>query len=354
VNGYYEIIWYLNDRGFLLKPTRLDYCQFLLSTHTNFTLTHYAEHTQYFSHDSVNRYIKLEKLTASMIWEHVKGDIVFSPRGCIVFDDSVLDKNHSQDIELVRRQYSGNAHGLIKGIGMVNCLYVNPDSDQYWIADYRLFDPEGDGKSKLDHVRDMLISLVASKAAIFDRVLVDSRYATKDLMLVIESLGQIYYCPLKDNRQLDDSGGQHEYCRAGALAWIPHELEHGKVVKIKGFPNAHKVKLFRVAVSTIRTDYVATNDLRQDSTQATQDACALRWKIEQFYREIKQLTGIEKCQCRKARIQRNHLACAVLVWVRLTQLVRKAETNVYALKRTLLSDYLRKELRSPSISMAFA
>jgi hypothetical protein len=128
-------------------------------------------------------------------------------------------------------QYSGNAHGLIKGIGMVNCLYVNPDSGQYWIADYRLFDPEGDGKSKLDHVRDMLISLVASKAAIFDRVLVDSRYATKDLMLFIESLGQIYYCPLKDNRQLDDSGGQHEYCRAGALAWIPHELEHGKVVK---------------------------------------------------------------------------------------------------------------------------
>jgi hypothetical protein len=60
-----------------LKPTRLGYCQFLLSTHTNFTLTHYAEHTQYFSHDSVIRYIKLEKLTASMIWEHVKGDIVF-------------------------------------------------------------------------------------------------------------------------------------------------------------------------------------------------------------------------------------------------------------------------------------
>jgi hypothetical protein len=39
-----------------------------------------------------------------------------------------------------------------KGIGMVNCLYVNPDSAQYWIIDYQILEPDGDGKSKLDHV----------------------------------------------------------------------------------------------------------------------------------------------------------------------------------------------------------
>jgi len=46
---------------------------------------------------------------------------------------------------------------------MINCLYVNPDSGQYWIADYRIYDPDRDGKTKLDHVKDMLISLVGSK-----------------------------------------------------------------------------------------------------------------------------------------------------------------------------------------------
>lgn len=337
-----------------MKPNRLDYCQFLLSSHTNFTITYYAEHTKNFSHDSVNRYLSTEKMTASVIWEHVKGDIVFSPRGCIVFDDSVLDKNHSHSIDMVRRQYSGNAHGLIKGIGMVNCLYVNPDTGQYWIVDYRLFDPEGDGKTKLDHVRDMLISLVASKAVAFERVLVDSWYVTKELMLFIESLNKIYYCPLNHNRQLDDSGGVQKFRRADTLHWTPYELEHGKLVKIRGFPKEHKVKLFRVAVSAVRTDFVATNDLSQNSTKVTQDACALRWKIEQFHREIKQLTGIEKCQCRKARIQRNHIACAVLVWIKLTRLARRASTTVYQLKRSLLSNYLRHELRSPSISVTLA
>ena len=36
----------------------------------------------------------------------------------------------------------------------------------------------------------------------------------------------------------------------------------------------------------------------------------MRWKIEEFHRELKQLTGVEACQCRQARIQRNHIACA--------------------------------------------
>jgi hypothetical protein len=41
----------------------------------------------------------------------------------------------------------------------------------------------------------MLISLVANKAVPFDRVLVDSWYVTKDMMLFIESLGKIYCVP---------------------------------------------------------------------------------------------------------------------------------------------------------------
>ena len=109
------------------------------------------------------------------------------------------------------------------------------------------------------------------------------------------------------------------------------------------------MKLFRVVVSESHTDWVITNDLSQNSTNATRDVCAIRWKIEQFHRELKQLTGVEKCQCRKGRIQRNHIACAVLVWIRLTELARKSATTVYQVKKNMLSDYLRRELRSPSV-----
>jgi hypothetical protein len=317
-------------------------------------MTHFAEHAKGFSHDAVNRLLRRDKLTGQIIWEHVKGDIISSPRGCLIFDDSVLDKNHSHSIELVRLQYSGNAHGLIKGISMVNCLYVNPETGQYWIVDYRIFDPDSDGKTKLDHVREMLISAVARKGLCFSHVLFDSWYATRDLMLFVATLDKRYYCPLKSNRQVDDSGGEHAYCRVDSLQWNEQEREHGKIIKIRGFPKDYKVKLFRVEVSTSLTDWIVTNDQDQDSMQGVQDACALRWKIEQFHRELKQVTGVEKCQARKARIQRNHIACAVLVWIRLTSIARKTGKTIYQLKQGLLSGYLRQELRSPSISMAFA
>jgi hypothetical protein len=180
----------------------------------------------------------------------------------------------------------------------------------------------------------------------------DSWYAMKELMLFIEGLGKLYYCPLKNNRLVDDSGGAVKYRHVDSLDWSAQELANGKIIKIKGFPKEKKVKLFRVEVSNNRTDWVATNDLAQNSTDGTQKACAIRWKIEQFHRELKQVTGVEKCQCRKARSQRNHIACAVLVWIRMTQIARKALTNIYSLKKGMLSHYMQQELRSPSVQMA--
>ncbi|MFT7723216.1 MAG: transposase [Roseateles sp.] len=333
---------------------RIDYCQFILTSQTNFTMTNFADHGQGFSHDAVKRYLQGDKLSASLVWEHAQREIVPSPRGCIVFDDTILDKGHSHQIELVRRQYSGNAHGIIKGIGLVNCLYVNPDTGEYWPIDYRLFAPEQDGKTKLEHVRDMLVSAAGNKALPFTRVLFDTWYATMELMLLVDSLGRRFYCPIKANRLVDDSAGQTPYRAVSGLCWTAQEAERGKLIKIKGFPRDYKVKLFRVTVSSHRTDWIVTNDLAQDSTQGTQEACALRWKIEQFHRELKQLTGVEKCQCRKARMQRNHIACAILVWLRLRAVAKEKLSSMYQIKTSWLSERMRQELRSPSVLMRFA
>ena len=53
----------------------------------------------------------------------------------------------------------------------MTCVYVNPTLDQFWIIDYRIYDPEGDGKTKLDHVQDMLTHCVYQKQVLFRFVL---------------------------------------------------------------------------------------------------------------------------------------------------------------------------------------
>jgi len=334
--------------------TRLDYCQYLLVTQINYTLTYFADHSEKFSHDAINRYLRGEKITPRLVWENVQSQVVTSPQGYLIFDDTVLDKNASFAIELVRRQWSGNAHAVIKGIGVVNCVYVNPETDQFWIIDFRIYDPDGDGKTKLDHAREMLDNVVYQKALPFQAVLMDTWYATKDLMLHIDQLGKHFYCPLKDNRQVDDSGGTQAYQRVDALTWNEDELQQGKQLKIRDFPKDYKVRCFRVEVSTHRTDFVVTNNKAQDSTAATQKACSFRWKIEQAHREAKQVTGLERCQCRIARIQRNHIGCALLVWVRFKELATKTGTTIYQLKQGLLDEYMVAQLKSPALKMVLA
>lgn len=331
--------------------SKLDYCQYLLSTQTNYTLTNLAEHLQVLSHDTISRYLRGEKLTPRLLWDNVKHLIQIDEEGAIVFEDTVIDKNASSCIELVRRQYSGAEHRVIRGIDLVSCIYVKVKTRQFWVIDYRIYEPDGDGKTKLDQVADMLQSLVYSKQLLLARVLMDSWYAAQKLMALIEGLGKIYYCPLKQNRWVDDSGGVEKYKPIRQLIWSRTEQQQGQLIKIKNFPKDKKVKLFRVTVSTDRTDYIVTNDLSQNSTDEVQEVDAVRWKVEEFHRGVKQLTGIEACQGRKARIQRHHIACSVLAWTHLKRLAILTSQTIYQLKYQWLSDCLIEELKHPSIRM---
>lgn len=258
------------------RVTRPYYCQYLLLSQINYTLTNFADHSDRFSPDQINRYLGGEKITPRLVWEKVASQVVRTPSRYLVFDDTVLDKRHSFAIDLVRRKYSGNAHGAIKGIGVVTCVYVNPELNQFWVLDYRIYNPEGDGKSKFSQVREMLSNMVYHQHPLFRAVLMGTWYATKELMLLIESLQKVYYCPLKAKSQVDESGGQQPYQRVDTLDWSQTERKQGKRLKIKGFPKDHKVLCFQVEVSTHRTDFVVTNDLAQDSTPVTQRAC--RWR----------------------------------------------------------------------------
>ena len=337
-----------------MKFTKLDYCQYLLSSQINYTITNLAEHLNQISHDKINRYLKNEKLTPHILWENVKDSIEIDENAYLIFDDTVIDKRYSSEIELTRWQYSGNEHGVVRGIGLISFIYANERVKKFWVIDYRIYNPLDDGKTKIDHVLDMLQSLIYHKGLPFKTVLMDAWYATNKLMLYIDSCGKLFYCPLKRNRLVDDTGAKEDYKQIQSLSWHSADFKSGKIIKIKKFPGAKKLKLFRVTVSTDRTDFIATNDLGQDSTDVVQQVCKVRWKIEEFHRELKQLTGIKSCQCRKGRIQRNHIACAILVWLRLKDLAYKTGQTIYQIKHGLLSNYLVQQLKRPPVPMFMA
>jgi hypothetical protein len=121
------------------------------------------------------------------------------------------------------------------------------------------------------------------------------------------------------------------------------------VIKLKKVP--FKVKLFKRVAKNGDIDWLITNELDDTLTvQVVEKTNDLRWKVEEFHRELKQLTGSEKCQCRKARSQRNHIGCCYQVWLSLKVYAKKTKTTIYQIRLRLFSDYLQNELRSPRIT----
>ncbi|MCG8340395.1 MAG: transposase, partial [Cytophagales bacterium] len=190
-----------------------------------------------------------------------------------------------------------------------------------------------------------------SKKVSFSTVLMDTWYATVTIMYTIHEYGKIFYCPIKSNRLV--SGVDHQYhpIPVKDLEWCEEDLPCGQRVHLWKMHKNFHVPLFRIS-ATGRTDFVVTHDLSQNSSHSVQIAYAMRWKVEELPRELKQTTGIECCQCRKHRIQRTHLACAFLVWGRLKNLAYKMKTTIYAVKSKLLDNYMRQQLCSPTISMS--
>ena len=198
-----------------------------------------------------------------------------------------------------------------------------------------------------------MLDSVDFRGIAYKTVLMDTWYATTQIMTRLIKAGKLFYCPVKKNRLADDSGGQKPYQAVSALTWTEAEQECGKLVKLHKFSGSTYLKLFRVSLSTERTDdieYIVTNDVTQDDLAGAQKESARRWKIEQFHREEKQLTGIGKCECRLNRSQRNHICASMLVWVCLKQLAYQTKQSVYQIKKNLLSEYLRQQLRCPTLA----
>ncbi|WP_256386518.1 hypothetical protein [Hydrocoleum sp. CS-953] len=42
-------------------------------------------------------------------------------------------------------------------------MYFHPKTEQFWIIDYRIYDPDSDNKTKIDHVEEMVFNVVNKK-----------------------------------------------------------------------------------------------------------------------------------------------------------------------------------------------
>ena len=327
--------------------TQRTYIEYLLSTPRNYTCTHLAAHLPDVSHDQVNRFLCNSNLPVSQLRDLVQPLLHDSPEAFLLVDDSVQDKSYSRFIDVVKRPYSGNAHGMVWGIGLVNLVHSSGEAGDFLPLDYRIYAPDRDGLTKNDHFQAMFEQVVAEDKLLARTILFDSWYGGSANLKCIHRAGWTFFTTLKSNR-LVSASKEAGYQALTDLEPPAGGWGQGLAVRLKQVPFG--VKLFKLVATNGDIEWVITNHLAAHLTrEMVIDAVQVRWQVEEFHRSFKQLTGTEKCQCRKATAQRNHLTCCYLAWVSLQQYARRAGQTLYQAHQQQWAPYLRQLLQQPLI-----
>lgn len=289
------------------------YCTFLQVTAQRYSAFSLSEVSpDALSHDAVSRWLANTKCQPKDIWETAKQDVL-ETQGIIIGDETVLDKSRSKKVELVRWQYSGDEHDVIRGIGMLNMLWKRIDGEVFPM-DFRIYNPPEDGKTKNDHFREML-GRAKERGVIPEAVVADSWYSSLNNLKYIRDLGWIWIMGLRKNRIVNRKAS------LGDLD-IPQE---GLKVHLRGYG---WITVYRFVTKEGRTDYIGTN-MESPTREKVERLVKMRWSIEVYHRELKQTCGLECCQSRIGRAQRNHIGFSVLSWIRKAQSRSVSHLSMY-------------------------
>ena len=178
-------------------------------------------------------------------------------------------------------------------------------------------------------------------------LLFDAWYSGSDHLKLIRRAGWTFFTTLKSNWLVSPSK-EIGYQALDAVAPPPGGWSTGLEVRLKQVPFA--VRLFKLVAPNGDIEWVVTNNFAFALTKQLVEATTrTRWQVAEFHRSFKQLTGAEKCQCRKASTHRNSLTCCYLAWVSLRQFAGQSAQTVYQAHQQQWALYLCQLLQNPTI-----
>ena len=127
-----------------------------------------------------------------------------------------------------------------------------------------------------------------------------------------------------------------------------HVAESGTRTHLKGYG---WILVFRLAAPDGDVEHWATGDLEMDELTRLKWA-EWSWSIEACHRGIKQFCGVEKCQARAGRAQRNHIALALRAFVRLEVYCLHTGISWFEAKARIVREAIRVYLAFPLYNLS--
>lgn len=315
------------------------------------------------SHDQISRFLGHQQLTQKDYWKCIKPLIrrIETPLGLIRVDDTIEEKPHSTENDIIAWHWDHSKNSHVKGINIINFLYgsaplgatrpisipvafeIVEKTEQFYDSKAKKVKRRSPRK-KNEIVRERLRILHHYNKVQFRYVLWDSWFSTNDnFNLVHEELNKYFVAALKGNRKVALSW---EDKLAGKFYQVQEldELEgRCTMVWIKGlgFPVTLTKRVFTNKDRSTGEQYIVTNDLELCDAALLSTTYDERWEVEVLHRGLKQNVGLDRSPTKNEITQANHIFAAMIAWAKLEVLSLKHQIGHYAIKYKLYVNALK-------------
>jgi hypothetical protein len=303
------------------------------------------------SHDQVSRLLRSGDYGSKELWAYIKPEVRRHEQktgGVLVLDDTLSEKNYTDENAVNCWHFSHAKHHHVKGINLLSCLVrygdialpIGYDVVQKDIL-YCDVDTRKQKRKACRSKNEMfraLIQQAINNHILFDYVLADSWFGSKANMgFIHERLKKSFIFGIKSNRcvamtRQEARSGQFQ--QAKSLDWNDGDC-HTIYLKDIAFPVKLFKKVFTNEDGTTGTLYLVTNDLSIEADRLY-EVYQKRWKIEEFHKSIKQNASLTKSPTKTIRTQCNHLFAAFIAFCKLELLKVKTSLNHFAIRQKLL------------------
>lgn len=350
--------------GLTMDKALLDfYSNVILSSFSRLTATSASALTDgQISHDRITRFLSSAPTSSRDLWYRVKPLVrsVQTDAGILIADDTIAEKPHMDENDIVCWHYDHTKGRMVKGINLLSILYHSKDLTlPVGYAIVAKTETITDAKAgtvkrvspvtKNEHFRQLLRFCV--KNVPFRYVFSDVWYASAENMKYIRrDLKRHFLMPLKSNRNVALSTYDKRRGNYVTVETLP--LKEGATITVYleevPFPLVLLRQVFTNKDNSTGTLYLVSSDTTL-TYDAMTDLYHKRWKIEEYHKALKQQCALTRSPARTVVTQSSHIFCCLCAFIKLELLRMMTSVSYEGLKLNLYLHALKtafKHLRT--------
>jgi IS4 transposase len=298
------------------------------------------------SHDQITRLLSGNNLSSKTLWKYVKPlcHEIRSSDGLLIIDDSIEPKPYTKPNALINWHYDHCTGKSVKGVNFVSAFYYSqeigfPVGVEYVKKNKQVINKNGKTSYKSKETKNAMMRRLVYQSSYnieFSYVLADSWFSSAENMsFITKECASNFIMAIKSNRVVALS--KEEKLKGNYVSIDSLELEEcTKLVYFKQLENPVLIckQVFKNGDGSTGTLYLASSDLNLDYQSLT-TIYEKRWKVEEFFRSIKNNASFAKSPTKKIKTQEAHYTASMIAFVKLERLKIRTNKNHYAIKNEI-------------------